>query len=71
MHALHAELKDTGIHVAAVTIATAIVPGGGEADPDAIGARYYRMYQRRDRVEEVVGGLDAFRPPSTWQRRAR
>ncbi|WP_197093480.1 SDR family NAD(P)-dependent oxidoreductase [Nonomuraea sp. SBT364] len=60
-HALHAELAPEGIHVGTVTIASGIVPGGGEADPDAIGARYYRMHQRRDPVEEVVGDLDAFR----------
>ncbi|MFJ4830794.1 SDR family NAD(P)-dependent oxidoreductase [Streptomyces sp. NPDC088747] len=60
-HTLHAELGPRGIYVGTVTIASGVVPGGGEADPDAIGARYYDMYQRRDRVEEVVGDLDAFR----------
>jgi short-subunit dehydrogenase len=60
-HALHAELKPEGIYVGTVTIASGVVPGGGEADPDAIGARYYRMYQRQDQVEEVIGDLDAFR----------
>lgn len=60
-HALHAELRPEGIHVATVTIASGVVPGGGEADPDAIGARYHRLHERRDRVEEVVGDLDAFR----------
>ncbi|WP_199487851.1 hypothetical protein [Actinomadura spongiicola] len=44
-----------------MTIASGIVPGGGEADPDAIGARYYRLYQQPDRVEEVIGDLNAFR----------
>ncbi|MFI7121738.1 SDR family NAD(P)-dependent oxidoreductase [Amycolatopsis sp. NPDC049868] len=60
-HALHAELRPEGIHVATVTIASGVVPGGGEADPDAIGARYYRLYRQPDRVEEVIGDLDAFR----------
>ena len=60
-HALHAELKPHGVHVGTVTIASGVIPGGGEADPDAIGARYYRMYQQRDRAEEVIGDLDAFR----------
>lgn len=60
-HTLHAELRAEGIYVGTVTIASGIVPGGGEADPDAIGDRYYRMYQRRDHVEEVIGDLDTFR----------
>ncbi|MEU8781118.1 SDR family NAD(P)-dependent oxidoreductase [Streptomyces sp. NPDC048637] len=60
-HTLHAELKPQGIHVGTVTIASAILPGDGEAGPDAIGARYFRMYQQRNRVEEVIGDLDAFR----------
>lgn len=60
-HTLHAELKPQGIHVGTVTIASGITPGGGEADPDAIGARYYSMYQQRNRIEEVIGDLDAFR----------
>ncbi|NUW34348.1 SDR family NAD(P)-dependent oxidoreductase [Nonomuraea sp. SMC257] len=60
-HTLHAELRPEGVHVGTVTIATGVVPGGGEGDPDAIGARYLRMHEERDRVEEVVGDLDAFR----------
>ncbi|MFD0685915.1 SDR family NAD(P)-dependent oxidoreductase [Actinomadura fibrosa] len=60
-HTLHAELKPHGVHVGTVTIALGIVQGGGEGDPDAIGARYYRMHEQRDRVEEVIGDLDAFR----------
>ncbi|MGW5136061.1 SDR family NAD(P)-dependent oxidoreductase [Streptomyces sp. NPDC004135] len=60
-HTLHAELKPRGIHAATVTIASGVVPGGGEADPDAIGARYYSMYQQRNRAEEVIGDLNAFR----------
>ncbi|GAA2441292.1 SDR family NAD(P)-dependent oxidoreductase [Actinomadura vinacea] len=60
-HGLHAELKPQGIHVGTVTIASGIVPGGGEADPDAIGARCHDMYRQRDRVEEVIGDLEAFR----------
>ncbi|MFC6878159.1 MULTISPECIES: SDR family NAD(P)-dependent oxidoreductase [Actinomadura] len=59
-HALHAELKPEGVHVGTVTIAAGIVPGG-EADPDAIGDRYYRMYEQRDQVEQVIGDLEAFR----------
>ncbi|NUO98962.1 MAG: SDR family NAD(P)-dependent oxidoreductase [Nonomuraea sp.] len=60
-HALHAELKPEGVYVGTVTIASGVVRGGGEADPDAIGARYYRLYERQDRVEEVIGDLEAFR----------
>lgn len=60
-HALHAELRPEGIHVATVTIASGVVPGGGEADPDAIGARYHRLYGRPDQAEEVVGDPEAFR----------
>jgi hypothetical protein len=44
-----------------VTIASGVIPGDEVADPDAIGARYYRLYQQRDRAEEVVGDLEAFR----------
>ncbi|MFI6903098.1 SDR family NAD(P)-dependent oxidoreductase [Nonomuraea sp. NPDC050394] len=60
-HSLHAELKPEGVHVGTVTIATGVVPGGGEGDPDAIGARYLRMYRQRDQVEEVIGDVEAFR----------
>ncbi|GAA3109531.1 SDR family NAD(P)-dependent oxidoreductase [Streptosporangium carneum] len=60
-HALHAELGPQGVHVATVTIALGISPGGGEGDPDAVGARYHDLYLRRDRVEEVVGDVEAFR----------
>jgi len=60
-HALHAELRPQGIHAATVTIASGVIPGDKVADPDAIGARYYSLYQHPDRVEEVVGDLNAFR----------
>ena len=60
-HTLHAELRPEGIHAATVTIASGVVPGGGEADPDAIGARYHRLYEQPERVEEVIGDLAAFR----------
>ncbi|MEV7081610.1 SDR family NAD(P)-dependent oxidoreductase [Streptomyces sp. NPDC093516] len=60
-HALHAELGPQGIHAATVTIASGVIPGDEVADPDAIGARYYRLYQQRDRVEEVIGDPEAFR----------
>ncbi|MES9511960.1 hypothetical protein ABWJ92_37175 [Streptomyces sp. NPDC000609] len=54
-HALHTELGPEGIYVGTVTIASGIVPGEGETDPDAIGARYYSMYEQRDRAEEIIG----------------
>ncbi|WP_228002975.1 SDR family NAD(P)-dependent oxidoreductase [Nocardia australiensis] len=60
-HTLHAELHPRGIHVATVTIASGIIPGDAVADPDVIGARYYDLYRRCDRAEEVIGDLDAFR----------
>ncbi|MFI6389900.1 SDR family NAD(P)-dependent oxidoreductase [Nonomuraea sp. NPDC050547] len=60
-HSLHAELEPEGVYVGTVTIATGIAPGGGEGDPDAIGARYLRMYRQRDQVEEVIGDVEAFR----------
>ncbi|MEU0742964.1 SDR family NAD(P)-dependent oxidoreductase [Streptomyces sp. NPDC006134] len=60
-HALHAELRPQGIHAATVTIASAITPGDEVTDPDVIGARYYGLYRRPDRVEEVVGDPEAFR----------
>ncbi|GHG40547.1 MULTISPECIES: SDR family NAD(P)-dependent oxidoreductase [Amycolatopsis] len=60
-HALHAELRPEGIHAAAVTIASGVIPGAGEADPDAIGDRYYELYRQPDRVEEVIGDVAAFR----------
>ncbi|WP_329543052.1 hypothetical protein [Streptomyces sp. NBC_01358] len=44
-----------------MTIASGVVPGSDEAAPDAPGARYYSMYEQRNRVEEVIGDLDAFR----------
>ncbi|MET8014839.1 hypothetical protein ABZU86_34680 [Streptomyces sp. NPDC005271] len=59
-HALHTELGPEGIYVGTVTIASSIVPGSGEADPDAIGVRYYAMYQQRHRTEEIIGDLGAF-----------
>ncbi|MFD9946502.1 SDR family NAD(P)-dependent oxidoreductase [Nonomuraea sp. NPDC059023] len=60
-HSLHTELRPEGVYVGTVTIATGIAPGGGEGDPDAIGARYLRMYRQREEVEEVVGDVEAFR----------
>ncbi|MFF4603150.1 SDR family NAD(P)-dependent oxidoreductase [Streptomyces sp. NPDC001339] len=60
-HALHAELCPQGIHVATVTIASRVIPGDEVTDPDAIGARYYDLYKQRNRAEEVIGDLDAFR----------
>ncbi|AGM08101.1 SDR family NAD(P)-dependent oxidoreductase [Amycolatopsis keratiniphila] len=60
-HALHTELRPQGIHVATVTIASGVIPGDVVADPDVIGARYYELYRQRDRAEEVIGDLDAFR----------
>ncbi len=59
--ALHTELAPEGIRVATVTIASGVVPGGGEADPDAIGARYYDLHSARDRSEDVIGDVEAFR----------
>lgn len=38
-HALHTELRPEGVYAGTVTIASGIVPGDGETDPDAIGAR--------------------------------
>ncbi|EMF00276.1 SDR family NAD(P)-dependent oxidoreductase [Streptomyces mobaraensis NBRC 13819 = DSM 40847] len=58
-HALRTELRPEGVHVATVTIASGIVPGG-ETDPDAIGARYFALHRRRDRAEEVIGDPGAF-----------
>jgi hypothetical protein len=60
-HALHDELGPKGIHAATVTIASGVIPGDPVADPDAIGARYLDLYERRDRPEEVIGDIDAFR----------
>lgn len=60
-HALHAELRPQGIHVASVTIASRIVPGDEVMDPDVIGARYYDLYRQRDRAEAVIGDPEAFR----------
>ncbi|MFE6667508.1 SDR family NAD(P)-dependent oxidoreductase [Streptomyces sp. NPDC057697] len=60
-HALHTELGPEGIYVGTVTIASGIVPGDAETDPDVIGDRYYTLYGQRDRAEEVVGDPGAFR----------
>ncbi len=59
--ALHTELTPEGVHVATVTIASGVVPGGGEADPDAIGARYYDLHHAGGRPEEVIGDVEAFK----------
>jgi short-subunit dehydrogenase len=59
--ALHAELRPHGIHAATVTIASGVVPGDAVADPDVIGGRYYDLHLGRDRAEEVIGDIDAFR----------
>ncbi len=55
------ELAPTGVFAGTVTIASGVIPGDPVADPDAIGARYLDLHERRDRAEEVVGDLDAFR----------
>ncbi|MBH1936595.1 SDR family NAD(P)-dependent oxidoreductase [Streptomyces sp. AV19] len=60
-HALRAELGPQGIHVATVTIASGIVPGDPVTDPDVIGSRYYDLYRRRDRAEDVIGDPEVFR----------
>lgn len=60
-HTLQAELRSRGIHVATVTIASGVIAGDPIAGPDLIGARYYQLHSRRDRAEEVIGDLDAFR----------
>jgi NAD(P)-dependent dehydrogenase (short-subunit alcohol dehydrogenase family) len=58
---LHPALAPRGVHVATVTIATAIRTGSGEGDPDTIAARYLDLHERRDRAEEVIGDIDAVR----------
>ncbi|MEU4199325.1 SDR family NAD(P)-dependent oxidoreductase [Streptomyces sp. NPDC039022] len=60
---LHTERAPAGLHVGTVTVASGVVPGG-EADPDLVGDRYRRMYERRNRAEEVIGDAEAFRAPA-------
>lgn len=43
------------------TIAFPVRPGGGEGDPENLAERYYGMYVKRDRIEDVVSGLEAVR----------
>ncbi|MEV7806374.1 SDR family NAD(P)-dependent oxidoreductase [Microbispora sp. NPDC088329] len=59
--ALAPQLAPRGVHVAAVTIATRLVAGEGEGDPDRVAARYVRLHDSRDRHEEIVGDVEAFR----------
>jgi hypothetical protein len=58
---LAVELRPQGVYVGTVTIATGVVTGAGEGDPDAIGARYLELCRRRDRFEETVGSVEEFR----------
>ncbi|MEU7146571.1 hypothetical protein AB0B15_00785 [Streptomyces sp. NPDC045456] len=60
---LHTERAPAGLHVGTVTVASGVIPGG-EADPDLVGDRYRRMYERRNRAEEVIGDAEAFRAPA-------
>jgi short-subunit dehydrogenase len=57
VYALNAELAETGVYAGTLTIAVPVGPGAGEGDPDKLAARYYDMYVKRDRIEEVVGEL--------------
>ena len=48
------ELLPTGVYVGHVAIATYIQPNT-EGDPDKIAARYWEMYEKRERSELVIG----------------
>ncbi|MFB9905103.1 SDR family NAD(P)-dependent oxidoreductase [Allokutzneria oryzae] len=61
VHTLNAELAPSGIYAGTLTVCVRVQKGDGEADPDAIAARHYSMYSDRNRVEEVIGDLDALR----------
>ncbi|KPI19097.1 short-chain dehydrogenase/reductase SDR [Actinobacteria bacterium OK074] len=60
-HAAAVELRPRGVYVGTVTVATAVSADNPVGSPDAIGDLYHDMYVRRDRVEEVVGDLEAIR----------
>ena len=66
-HVLRA--RGAGTVLLTTGVSSTVVPGGGEADPDAVGARYYRLHQNPDQAEEVIGEVDALRATvAAWSR---
>ncbi|ADB29376.1 short-chain dehydrogenase/reductase SDR [Kribbella flavida DSM 17836] len=59
--ALATEVRARGVYVGTLTIATGVVPGSPDGDPDLIGERYYELARRRDHFEQTVGDLGDFR----------
>lgn len=55
--ALNAALKDKGVHVAHVPIATFIGQGGPETQPDTIAEVYWDLYTKRDQAERLYSTL--------------
>ncbi|ROO88786.1 short subunit dehydrogenase [Actinocorallia herbida] len=49
------DLAAEGVYVGHLCVGVAIVPGGGEGDPDALADRWYRLFQARDAFEATVG----------------
>lgn len=62
VHALHAELSTQGVHAATVTVGTGLAPGEPLPDPDAIGDRYYRIYEERTGVDELIRTVETPHP---------
>ncbi|MFJ8019357.1 SDR family NAD(P)-dependent oxidoreductase [Streptomyces sp. NPDC096311] len=55
--ALNAELKDKGVYVAHVPIATFIGKGGPETQPETIAEVYWDLYTKRDEAERMYSTL--------------
>ena len=58
---LRAAVAGSGVHVAAVTIATLIAPGHPDGDPDAIAERFFELHRSPEIGEDVIGELDIVR----------
>jgi NADP-dependent 3-hydroxy acid dehydrogenase YdfG len=53
---LHASLRDSGVYVGSLMVATRIQKDTA-GDPDLLAGEYWRMYLERNRFETVVGDL--------------
>ncbi|MET7334737.1 SDR family oxidoreductase [Nonomuraea sp. NPDC005650] len=52
---IEGDLAADGVYVGHVSVGVAIVPGGGEGDPDALAERWYQLAQARDTFETTIG----------------
>jgi NAD(P)-dependent dehydrogenase (short-subunit alcohol dehydrogenase family) len=51
-------LNGTGVYVGTICIAIVIRKGDARSDPDRIAESYYDLYEKRDRVELILGGAE-------------